>query len=208
MEIIARSLGMMAANCFIVRSATHAAVIDPGGNPEIILPFIEGRELVYVINTHGHYDHIAANNDLKARFDTKLAVSRLDYAMLLNPQLNLSVMVDAPFISIAPDILLEDGDRLPFGNTHFEVIHTPGHTRGSICLTIDGRLFSGDTLFYHSVGRTDFPGGSMEELRHSILNRLYVLPDETKVYPGHGEATTIGEEKLFNDFVQAAESTR
>ena len=121
----------------------------------------------------------------------------------MNPELNLSIMVETPFISLPPDMLLEDGDTLPFDGSELEIIHTPGHTRGSICIKVQNILFSGDTLFYHSVGRTDLPTGSTDDLRESIRRRLYTLPDDTKVFTGHGERTLIGEEKRFNDFVRA-----
>ncbi len=202
MEIIIKSLGMLAANCYILRNDHDALVIDPGGNPEVIYPYIEGRNLVYIINTHGHYDHIAANNDLKASYDTKLACCKYDYDLLINPELNLSAMVDAPYISIAPDILLDDGDTLKIGDDTLEIIYTPGHTKGSVSIKMGNVLFSGDTLFYHSIGRTDLPTGSFEELEKSIRSKLYILPDDTKVYTGHGEDTMIGEEKRYNEFVR------
>lgn len=192
----------MSSNCYVLRNEEEAVVIDPGGNPELIYPDIGNRKLLYIIDTHGHYDHIGGNNALKARYDTTLVVGKLDYTMLLNPQLNLSVMVDSPYISVAPDRLLEDGDSLPFDGTDLQVIHTPGHTVGSICIKIRDMLFAGDTLFYHSVGRTDLPTGSAEDLQASILQKLYVLPDETRVFTGHGEHTIIGEEKRNNDFVR------
>jgi glyoxylase-like metal-dependent hydrolase (beta-lactamase superfamily II) len=203
MEIIAKTLGILAANCFILRNDREAVVIDPGGNPEFILPVIGKRKLLYIINTHGHYDHISANNALKAHYDTKLVIGRYDYEMLMDPSQNLSIMVDAPFISITPDKLLQDGDTLPFERTQLEVIYTPGHTKGSICLKMGKILFSGDTLFYHSIGRTDLPSGSFEELKSSIQKRLYKLPDDTRVYTGHGADTYIGEEKKYNEFVPA-----
>jgi glyoxylase-like metal-dependent hydrolase (beta-lactamase superfamily II) len=202
MEIIKRCLGMLAANCFIVRNETEVIVIDPGGNAEIIYPFIENRNLSYIINTHGHYDHIAANNELKARYDTKLAVGILDRDLLMDPMLNLSATLQTHFISMAPDILLSEGDTLPFDNTKLEVIHTPGHTKGSICIKMGNALFSGDTLFYRGIGRTDLPTGSFEELEKSIKTKLYILPDDTKVYTGHGDETIIGEEKKLNGFVR------
>lgn len=202
MEVITRTVGVLSANCHILIEGDETVVIDPGANPELIYPVIVGKKLVYIINTHGHYDHIGANNDLKSHFDTKLAVHKDDYEMLVNPDLNLSVMVDSQFISVLPDILLSDGDTLDFGGTKLKIIHTPGHTEGSICILTDNMLFSGDTLFYHSIGRTDLPGGNFEKLRNSIINRLYVLDDDTVVFTGHGENTTIGEEKRFNEFVR------
>ncbi len=203
MEVIAKTLGILAANCFILRNNQEAVVIDPGGNPELIMPVIGKRKLLYIVNTHGHYDHISANNALKAHYDTKLVIGQYDYEMLLDPNQNLSIMVDTPFISITPDKLLQDGDTLPFDRSQLLVIHTPGHTKGSICLKMGGMLFSGDTLFYHSIGRTDLPTGSFEELKSSIQKKLYKLPDDTKVYTGHGEDTYIGEEKKYNEFVPA-----
>ena len=202
MDIIKRSLGLLTANCFVLRNSEEAIVIDPGGDFEAIRAFIGTRKLLFVLNTHGHYDHIAANNDLKAHYDTRLAVGEHDAVMLLNPELNLSLMVDRPYISIAPDVSLKDGDKFRFDNRTIEVIHTPGHTVGSVCFKMDGVLFSGDTLFYHSIGRTDLPTGSFPELEKSIRTRIYTLPDDTKVYTGHGENTSIGEEKRFNEFVR------
>jgi glyoxylase-like metal-dependent hydrolase (beta-lactamase superfamily II) len=202
MEIIIKSLGVFAANCFILWNDREAVVIDPGGNPEIIMPEIGDRTLRYIINTHGHYDHIAANNAIKAYYDTRLAVSEEDHRMIMDPRLNLSVMVDAPFISVPPDLILHQGDLLPFGDLEMRVLHTPGHTEGSICLILGEVLFSGDTLFRYSVGRTDLPGGSENKLRESIRSQLYTLPDRMRVYPGHGEPTTIGEEKRHNEFVR------
>ena len=197
MEIIAKSLGILTANCFILRNEKEALVIDPGGNFEAIHPYIDQRKLTYIINTHGHYDHIAANNELKAHYDTVLAVGKYDYDMLMNPQLNLSCMVDVPFISIAPDLLLREGDIIQFEGKNLEILYTPGHTKGGICIKMENVLFSGDTLFYHSIGRTDLPTGSYEDLEKSIKSKLYTLPDETKVYTGHGEDTLIGEEKII-----------
>lgn len=202
MEIISKTLGILTANCFILRTDSEALIIDPGGNYEIIRPYIAGRRLAYILNTHGHYDHIGANNQLKAHHDTVLAVGSCDAEMLLDPELNLSIMVDTPYISVTPDVVLNDGDTLNFGGKTIEVIYTPGHTKGSVCFHMDNILFSGDTLFSHSVGRTDLPTGSFQELENSIKTRLYTLPDETKVYTGHGEDTLIGEEKRFNDFVR------
>jgi hydroxyacylglutathione hydrolase len=202
MEIITRTLGLLTANCYILRNQDEAIVIDPGGDFNVIGPLIGKRRLRFILNTHGHYDHIAANNEIKSHYDTRLAIGEHDASMLLDPELNLSIMVDRPFISMAPDLLLRDGDTLQFDTKTIEVMYTPGHTIGSICFKMGTLLFSGDTLFYHSIGRTDLPTGSFPELEKSIRTRLYTLPDDTKVYTGHGEHTSIGEEKRFNDFVR------
>ncbi|MBN2325494.1 MAG: MBL fold metallo-hydrolase [Spirochaetes bacterium] len=202
MEILCRTVGLLAANCYILRNGDEAIIIDPGGDPQLLYPCIGDRVLLYVINTHGHYDHIAANNPLKARYDTRLACFETEAQMLFNPDKNLSAMVGARYISVAPDLLLSDGDTLNIGRETLEIIHTPGHTEGSISLRMGTVLFSGDTLFYHSVGRTDLPGGDLDTLRESIKTRLYSLPDETIVYTGHGESTMIGEEKRYNEWVR------
>ncbi len=202
MKVITRTLGVLSANCYILINDDLAIVIDPGANPELIYPLLIGKRLLYIIDTHGHYDHIGANNDLKAHYDTKLAIHKDDYEMLVNPELNLSVMVDSQFISVLPDILLSDGDTIEFGDKTLKIIHTPGHTEGSISILVDNILFSGDTLFYHSIGRTDLPGGNFEKLKTSIIEKLYTLDDSTIVYTGHGEPTTIGEEKRFNEFIR------
>jgi len=199
MEIIKKTVGILGANCYILRYEENALVIDPGGNPEVIYPCIGDRKLVLIINTHGHYDHIGANNDLMSRYDTKIAVGEQDYQMLFNPDLNLSILVDAMFISVAPKILLKHGDVFRFGGKTLQIIHTPGHTQGSICIKMDNILFSGDTLFYRSIGRTDLPKGSFAALEKSIKEKLYTLPEDTLVYTGHGENTTIGEEKKYNE---------
>lgn len=203
MEIIKKVVGLLGANCYIIRNREYAIVIDPGGNPELIYPEIGNRQLLYIINTHGHYDHIGANNDLKARYDTRLVCHRVEYEVLLNPTLNLSEMVELPFISVVPDVLVNDGDILEIPGSTLEVLHTPGHTNGSISIKLGKALFSGDTLFFRSIGRTDLPMGSFNELEKSIKEKLYILPDDTMVYTGHGENTTIGEEKKYNEFVKA-----
>ena len=130
------AVGPLQANCHVVgcERTGAAVVIDPGGDSDVIIPLLEERELLYIINTHGHYDHIAANNDLKARFSTQLACCKYDSDMLLNPDLNLSSMVGARYISITPDILLDDGDKLSIGDESLEIIYTPGHTKGSVSM--------------------------------------------------------------------------
>ena len=200
-------------NCYLVGPLECGAspsrtgeviAIDPGGDADLILRLIEseGLTVTAIVNTHGHGDHIGANADLKARFDCPIMIHVADADFLTDPMLNLSgCFGEETALSPAADRLLQDGDEIEVGPVTFRVIHTPGHTPGGICLYTDGRLFAGDTLFAGSVGRTDFPGGSMDHLITGIREKLLVLPDDTIVYPGHGPTTTIGDEKIVNPYL-------
>jgi len=203
METVVHPVGLLAANCYILRTENEAMVIDPGGDTEIIVSEIGPRNLARILFTHGHYDHIAAGNELKERFSAPIAVHEADAGMITNPILNLSEMVGEPYVSAGPDIILHGGDIFRFAETQFKIIHTPGHTMGSVCILTGDELFAGDTLFFRSVGRTDLPTGSIDELRSSIITKLYTLPDTVRVYTGHGDDTLIGEEKKHNEFVRA-----
>jgi glyoxylase-like metal-dependent hydrolase (beta-lactamase superfamily II) len=184
-------------------------VIDAGGDARRIIEHLEakGLEAVLLVTTHGHADHIAANAELRKRYGSmRIAVGRGDAKALTSPARNMSLFVARLVKSPPADRLLDDGDVVEFGPWRFRVLSTPGHTPGGICLfteNLDGRpvLFSGDTLFADSVGRTDIPGGRWDDLIRSIRERILVLPDETEVYPGHGPSTTVGHEKKFNPFV-------
>ncbi len=179
-------------------------VIDPGGDPDLILRLIdsEGLNVIAIVNTHGHGDHIAANGDLKSRFRCPIMIHEADADFLTDPMLNLSGYVgDEPATSPPADRQLVDGDEIEVGSITFRVIHTPGHTPGGICLYTEGHLFAGDTLFSGSIGRTDFPGGSMDQLTTAIHEKLLILPDDTAVYPGHGPMTSIGDERDTNPYL-------
>ena len=210
MEILRLVVGDIMTNCYIVwdTQTKDAMVIDPGGDGLEIQQRISkhGLKVRYIVNTHAHIDHIAANEDLKHAYpDAQLLIHELDAPALTDPSRNLSLLLNFRFKSPPADRLLKDGDEIVLGRYRFRVIHTPGHSAGGISLYCDGIkppvLFCGDTLFQFSVGRTDFPGGSFETLANAIRERLFVLPDETVVYPGHGPETTIGEEKRHNPFV-------
>lgn len=199
-------LGPLQANCFIVgcEKTRQAAVIDPGGNADRVLASLEKDQLqlTVIINTHGHFDHVGANMALKEATGAQLMIHKLDAPMLVHaPQAAAAWGLQAPD-SPAPDRLLEDGDTIDCGNLQFKVIHTPGHSQGGCCFYIqeEDAVFVGDTLFAGSIGRSDLPGGDYDTLIHSIQTRLFALPDATRVYNGHMEVTTIGEEKRSNPF--------
>ncbi len=194
------------SNCYLVWSerSGEGVVIDPGGEGEKIIGRIErlGFEPKYILNTHGHGDHIAANSALKSRYDNApLLIHRNDAPLLADPQLNMSGAYGLPVVSPEPDGFLEDGGSVEFGGLRLEVLFTPGHSPGGVSLYGHGVVFTGDTLFMGSVGRWDLPGGDEDLLISSIRDKLLTLPEETIVYPGHAGDTTIGIEKRHNPFL-------
>ena len=198
-------VGNMEANSYIVadEDTKEAVVIDPGGSAEKILNVLEQNNLnvKHVINTHGHVDHIAANEKIMAETEAQLLIHEADADFLQEPELNLSSFMGAQnIISPAADKTLQAGSQIDCGAINLEVLHTPGHTKGSICLLGDNLLFSGDTLFSRGVGRTDLPTGSRQQLNQS-LTQLLELSAELKIYPGHGPATTLAELKEINPYI-------
>ena len=206
MIIRSMPLGPLQANCFIVgcEQTRQAAAIDPGGDADRILSALkkDNLTLAAIINTHGHFDHVGANMALKQATDAQLMIHKLDAPMLAYAPQSAAAWGLRADDSPEPDRLLEDGDIVACGRLQFEVIHTPGHSPGGSCFYIkdENVVFVGDTLFAGSIGRTDLPGGDFDTLIRSIQTRLFVLPDATKVYNGHMELTTIGEEKRYNPF--------
>lgn len=199
-------LGGMGANCYVVacQETKEALVIDPGGEPGPVVAYLEKNGLTakYIVNTHGHIDHIMGNDQLKKATGAKVMIHEADAEMLQNPQLNLSGFMGGA-IKLAPaDQLLTEGDTVEVGKISLEVLHTPGHTKGGICLAGNGVVFTGDTLFAGSIGRTDFPGGSFETLIKAIKTKILPLPDDTAVYPGHMQESTISQEKNYNQFLR------
>ncbi len=194
-------VGPMGVNCYVVADAAtqEACLIDPGGDPGIIKNFLKknGYTLKFIIITHGHGDHIAANG----AFEVPIFIHSLDRDFLMDPSKNLSSMFIFHVTSPKASRLLEHGDRIELGGIHMDVIHTPGHTPGSISLGLEGIIFTGDTLFCGGIGRTDFPYGDGGLIIKSIKEKLLVFSDDTVIYPGHGGESTIGEEKRTNPFL-------
>ncbi|MGB9668137.1 MAG: MBL fold metallo-hydrolase [Thermosulfidibacteraceae bacterium] len=199
-------VGALEVNCYIVldEKSKEGIVIDPGAEGRRIVRIIEGEgiNLKYIINTHGHVDHIGANRDVKNAFpDALLAIGEFDLPLLRNAMNSYIAMMVGAKESPEPDLLLKEGDIIEFGECTLKVIHTPGHTPGSICLLTEGIVFTGDTLFAGSVGRVDLPMSQPEKLIPSIKEKLMILPDDTVVLPGHGPKSTIGYERRYNPFV-------
>jgi hydroxyacylglutathione hydrolase len=199
-------VGALETNCYIVycQETLECAVIDPGAEPEKIFRLIGHKDLkpTTLINTHGHVDHVGANRDIKDKFDIPLYLHAADSPMLESIlQSELSFFLGAKE-SPPPDKYLEEGDEIKIGNVSLSVIHTPGHSPGSVSLLGDGILFSGDTLFFGGVGRTDLPGGSWSEMENSIREKIFTLPADTVVLPGHGPTTTVDQETKFNPFIR------
>ena len=191
-------------NCYIVADETsrEAVIIDPGDDADKILKMVSELELKvkYIVLTHGHPDHVGAVADVKEATEAELAMHPDDVVKLHSGPAGGGMFQHLRPVP-EPDILLNDGDTVIVTGLELKVIHTPGHSPGGICLFTDGVLFSGDTLFAASIGRSDFPGGDHDQLINSIKTRLLTLPDETAVLPGHMDTTTIGREKQINPFL-------
>ncbi len=198
--------GVYAVNCYILADTRtkEAIVVDPGGDLEDICAVIQKEELKvkYILLTHGHGDHIGALGELKQITGAQVGIHQKDVDMLGDPAKNLSPQTSGKAVSIVPDIVLEEGQQLAFGDETISVIHTPGHTRGGVCFRAEDFVITGDTLFRASVGRSDLHGGNHDQLVKSIKNKLFNLPDQTDVYPGHGAASTIAYEKKANPYVR------
>ena len=201
-DILTFTCGPIQTNAYLVREGQDALLIDPGSPDTRLEKALTDLHLHAVVFTHGHYDHIGGGQMFIDR-GIPIFCSEQAASCLTDPQKNLSVLVSGPFaLSRGPDRILADGDTIKAGTMEFSVMHIPGHSPGSIGLYTDGHLFSGDVLFNRSIGRSDLPGGDMDILAASIRNKIYSLPGNTAVYPGHGPATSVGREKHSNPFVR------
>ncbi len=204
--ILRLPIGLVGSNTYLVYDEENGdgVIVDPGGETQPLLDEIGQRRVRvrYILNTHGHFDHIAANAAVKAQFDVPLGLHPADQELLLHgggaALFGLNYVPSPP-----PDLELVEGLRLEIGALHLQVLHTPGHTPGSVCLYIpeESALLTGDTLFASGVGRTDLPGGDARQLTES-LRRLLALPPETTVYSGHGSSTTLSAERRHNPWLR------
>ena len=210
MKIDGLALGSYETNCYVLRSSEAAKdclIVDAGSGAEKLIEFLHEHKLnpVSVVLTHGHIDHIEGIAALRAEFpDIKVYIHKLDAEMLTEPLTNLSAMTGAAFSIEPADFFMEEQGAIEQADMKLRVLHTPGHTPGGICLYCEdeGVVFTDDTLFADSIGRTDFPNGNTEQLFQSIREKLFTLPDDTKVYPGHGPVTTIAHEREYNPFLR------
>ena len=204
-EIKSMTLGMVATNCYLIinKETKEALLIDPADNALRISNVIEENvcTLKAILLTHGHFDHIMALNELKKRYNVPVYAHEEEEDVLKQSSLNMSGMIGQIYTTQA-DIYVKDGEHLKLAGLDIIVLHTPGHTKGGVCyyLPEEKVLMSGVTLFHCSIGRTDFPTGSMSQLVRSVKEQLFVLPDDVQVYPGHDSVTSIGYEKQYNPF--------
>ena len=205
MKIMRIPTGALAVNTYYVTAETvnQGFIIDPGGYDSSLAKKIKAADvsLQYIILTHGHHDHMGGVGDFMKEFPSAKLVAGIQEKIILeDSNANFSNYFGGN-MTLKPDIYVDDGDTLEVGELVLRFIHTPGHTPGGLCIYVGDVLFSGDTLFRQSVGRTDFPGSSFVDLKRAINEKLFILPDTTKVYPGHMDATDIAFEKRNNPFV-------
>jgi glyoxylase-like metal-dependent hydrolase (beta-lactamase superfamily II) len=206
-EIHILVVGQLQTNCYILKSDREAIIVDPGDESERIIKFIKDIKAnpTRIIATHTHFDHVLGVDGVRKATKTPFMIHPDDLQMLQTMQSRVRQFMG---FEVPPppkvDGYVKDGDLLSVGDEKIHVLHTPGHSPGSISLSGDGYVLTGDALFNQSIGRTDLPGGDLKTLQHSIRDRLFKLDDDTIVYPGHGPETSIGDEKLANPFVGKA----
>jgi glyoxylase-like metal-dependent hydrolase (beta-lactamase superfamily II) len=202
-KVIRIVVGDIGTNCYLLHSNRDIAVIDPGFDGSKIINqanTLDGK-ITHIINTHGHIDHVSANKMIKDETDAKIYIHKDDADLLVHPAKNLSFLI-GEYISLpAADVIVNEGDIIKVGNVELKVIHTPGHTKGGICLFTDKFAFTGDTLFFDSIGRTDFPDASEKQIFSSLRKLKQLLNDDMIIYPGHGEWGSFSEVKRINPFL-------
>ncbi|MBU8933790.1 MAG: MBL fold metallo-hydrolase [candidate division Zixibacteria bacterium] len=200
-------VGMFEVNCFLYwdEDTGDGVIIDPGDEAQRIIEAVDqaGFTPKAILLTHGHGDHIVALTEVKEKYRIPLYIGDGEQDLLANPSANVTALVGHSIITPPPDHLMNDGDTLAIGSVQLKVLMTPGHTTAGVCFydEIEARLFTGDTLFFSSVGRTDLPGGSTEQLIDSIKTKILTLPDSVTCHPGHGPETTVGNERAHNPFL-------
>ncbi len=198
------SVGPLETNGFIIEEDSDAVVIDPGDEAYRFTDILQKRQLTLqaILLTHGHGDHIGGLEELHRNHpEAKVMCHRLDSEMLTNPAKNLAALIGKNIIACQPDAYIEDGEILTFGKLTLTAIHVPGHTRGHLVFKIGKELIAGDTVFSGGIGRWDLPGGNGNLLIQSIRAKILTLPDDTRIYPGHGPVTTVGEERRSNPYL-------
>lgn len=205
MELVILPNGIIDTNTYIVIEGQECAIIDCGVKARDVIKVLEQRQLraKYILLTHGHFDHVYHVQEYKDATGALVCLHESEVALYHNPEMNGFVFfglrrdIQLP----QPDVLLKDNQQLELGSMTLEIIHTPGHSPGGICIKAENKLFTGDTLFAMSIGRTDLYGGSAKALNQTIAQKLFSLPEDTVVYPGHGPQSSIGYEKANNPYV-------
>lgn len=207
-EVLYSVMGSIGTNCYILKNSSNGegVLIDTADDYDAAERFVEksGCKLAAVLLTHGHYDHMTVARQIAGKFGVKIYAGENERDVLDNPEINLSAAMGRKKVSLKADYWVKDNEELILAGIKIKAFYTPGHTCGGMSFYVPAidSLFSGDTLFAESVGRTDFPTGSMSQIVNSIKTKLFALPEKTVVYPGHGDGTSIGHEKAYNPFCQ------
>lgn len=203
MKVISEKFGSMDNNCCLIidEKTNQSALVDCNEFSQKMIDMIGDTDLKYILLTHGHFDHIIGVKSVKEKYGAQVVISKEDEPMLNSSKLSLAVFCNAPQNNVDADIIVKDGDEIILGETKIKVMATPGHTSGSVCYIAENCIFSGDTLFYCSCGRTDFPSGSPEQMMSS-LQKLKALDGEYKVYTGHNNLTTLDFERKNNPYMK------
>lgn len=203
MKVISEKFGSMDNNCSLIidEKTNQSALVDCNEFSQKMIDMIGDTDLKYILLTHGHFDHIIGVKSVKEKYGAQVVISKEDEPMLNSSKLSLAVFCNAPQNNVEADIIVKDGDEITLGEIKIKVMATPGHTSGSVCYIAENCIFSGDTLFYCSCGRTDFPSGSHEQMMSS-LQKLKALDGDYKVYTGHNNLTTLDFERKNNPYMK------